>query len=220
MKQGKITVLLGGIFLFLLFAGAGCSSREVPRISKPDGSVAPSESTPKDFGNEPAAPPADVDTPLGDGPDTGDSSDIPDGWQVYEGDGFTLQYPDNWRVSEIGGLYRIPEGKGDDFQVSEEFDYGIREQLATLYVISEENLNNIDLEQLWEEVNVDWTIKEQISLGGNPALTASCGGISYSECVATIYKGKKFIVYIDYMVDNEFVREEVRQILATFSFTN
>jgi len=209
--KNKIFILLGGIFLFTVLLGAGCSKDQQQNKKSSDDAVS-----------------ADDDSTIAEEADdvSENSDDVSDGevvsgdeWQIYDGDGFTLRYPENWRVSELGGLYRIPEGEEEDFQIPEEFDYGVRERLVTIFPMVEDNVDNIDLEKFWSETNVDGSIKERLIIGEEPAFTASCGGISYSECVLALHKNKKINIVIDYMVDNGFVREEVRQILSTFQFT-
>lgn len=228
MNTKKLSLLLV-ILLTLIFVGAGCGNsspttstegdtQRTPSQEKDSGEIADTQNNNNDDFD--AEEQDDDEMILGDA--YIDEIDLPgdeyEGWKIYEQDGITLKYPENWRVSEDGILYRWREGLEEEFASQDYFEYLTRMAETSIGVSVYDNEENLTLEDMWNEVISDYTIKENILIDGEPALTANCSGINYAECVVLLHDGKQIYIHIDYMIDDEFVRSEVRQILETIEF--
>ncbi|RKY23104.1 MAG: hypothetical protein DRP62_06570 [Planctomycetota bacterium] len=213
MNTKKLNLLFV-ILLTLILVGAGCGDSD--QVGSPAG-----DDDDLVIGGDDAE---DVEKDSGEVADVEEEDVVVDefeGWKTYEQDGITLKYPENWRVTEDGlGLYRWYEGLEEDIQTTElgEFNYLVRGKLITLYPVIEDNIDNVTLEEFWEEEKVNDYIKERINIGGEPALTAECSGISYMECILILYGGKKINIVVDYVTDNDFAHADVRRILKTVEF--
>ncbi len=217
--------LLFVMLVFVLFAAAGCDSGDNTPDSSPSVSDAP-------IGTEDAAPADDAEEkdqsedkePVQTSEDTGDndvdSEDPAANWEVHKGNEFTIKYPANWKTSEDGGLYRFHEGIEEEFASQDHFEDIGRLAEASLGFTFLQNDQEKTLEELWNEVKVDDSIKEKIFLDGEPALTANCSGIVYMECAVALHNGEGVYASIIYTSEDPLIRSEIRQMLETFTFAD
>ena len=208
--KNKLFILLGGIFIFSLLLGAGCSKDQ-----QQNKSPAPDKNVVSVDDDSTKAEEAD-DTMKAD--DTTEADDVSEGefptedeWQIYDGDGFTLRYPENWKISPAGILYKWREGIDEEF--ASQSDFSDISWLSTASIDVSVSSQDLTLEEIADDSN-----QESVMLAGISTMKVQCGGIRYANCVIVKHNGTTFLV--TYAPSDATEEQSIWQILDTFQFAN